>query len=62
MQTGNVCFYPGLALIAGQRFIARQVVALPDVVHQFLHQYRREALAVVLNGAANVADVERLLC
>ena len=49
------------AFITIKVLIARQVMALPDVVHQLLNQHRREPFTVVLDGAADVADIELLL-
>jgi hypothetical protein len=36
-------------------------VALPDIVHQLLHQNGRKTLAVVLNGTADIADIQLAL-
>src|SRR5690606_36401030 len=35
MTTGNMCLNSLFAFIAVSRFFARQIVALPDIVHQF---------------------------
>ena len=54
-------FHPLLAFITVALFISRQVVALADIVHQLLHQYGGETLAVVLNRTADIADIELAL-
>ena len=61
VDTRNVRLHPLLAFIAVKRVIASQIVALANIVHQFLHQNGGEALAVVLNGAADIADIELTL-
>ena len=57
MQMGNVLFNAAFAGIAVQRFIAFKAVALTDIVRQFLYQHRRITLTIILNRAADIADV-----
>lgn len=54
-------FHPLLAFIAVALFIPRQIVTLADIVHQLLHQNGGKTLAVVLNGTADIADIELTL-
>ena len=55
----HVTLHALLAFVTVERFVALQAVALADIVHQFLYQHRRVAFAVILNGAADIADIER---
>src|SRR5690606_28823521 len=61
VTTGDMRFHPLVALIAVTFFIPRQVVALSDIVHQFLHQNRGKTLAVVLNRPTDITDVKLVL-
>lgn len=49
MQMGNMRFDPPLAGVAVLLLIARQAVALADIIRQLLYQHRRVAFAVVLD-------------
>ena len=61
MQMRDVLFDPPFAGIAVQLFVPFQTVALADVVRQLLNQNGGIALAIVLNGTADIADIELLL-
>ncbi|MNP31617.1 hypothetical protein D3C76_1247450 [compost metagenome] len=39
VEMSDMFFYPLLAFIAIPLFITGQIVALPNVIHQLLHQY-----------------------
>ncbi|MNH90911.1 hypothetical protein D3C73_434560 [compost metagenome] len=52
---------PSCAAVRIQPFITGQAIALLQIFQQFSDQYGRIALAVVLNGTANKADVQLLL-
>ena len=55
MQMRDVLFDPPFAGIAVQLFVPFQTVALADVVRQLLNQNGGIALAIVLNGTADIA-------
>ena len=61
MEAGDMRLHSLRAFITITGFIPRQIVALPDIIHQFLHQNRRKALAVVLDRTADIADIQLTL-
>ncbi|MNE90101.1 hypothetical protein D3C81_2075170 [compost metagenome] len=61
MPVKQVFTHTPCAAIGVQMFIARQTITLLQILQQFSHQHRGITLAVILNGAANKADVQPLL-